>query len=77
MHRSDVDKTMALTLLESSIIARTFDHVGPVSVTIPTRPVPAITFIFFSIPSLLPLSIVKSLNQFVPLLEMTCAPTFL
>ena len=42
---SDVLTVIALTLLLSSIMERTVAQEGPTSVTIPTRPLPAITLL--------------------------------
>ena len=73
---SFVVRTMELTLLESSMMLRTLAKFGPTSVTIPTRPLPAMTFMPFLMPSLEPLSIVKLENQLVPSMAITFAATF-
>ena len=76
IHVSEVEIAIALILEESSMIERTFAQVGPTSVTIPTSPLPARTFMLTSIPSLLPLSIVNVPNQFPASFPITWAAVF-
>ena len=73
---SSVLTVIALTLLLSSIMERTVAQVDPTSVTIPTRPFPAITLLFTRTPSLLPRLIIKVSYQFPGSLAMILAAIF-
>ena len=70
---ADVLTVIALTLLESSIIERTVAQCAPTSVTIPTKPLPAITFWSTKIPSSLPRLMVNVEYQFPEFFAMTSA----
>ena len=62
-------------LISGASIDRTFEHTALTEQTHPTTPFSVITISFFEIPELLPLSIIKLLNESIEFIPITAAGT--